>query len=206
MLTNAAFWMVEDSRVSGKLAAHLGVKKTMRLVTDHTGDHALLKLVEELRDMHGALVSDAGSPGISDPGARLCDLCHEHGVDVDAIPGPSAPILALTLSGFYGQRFAFLGFLPRKPGPMRGEFAEFKESTMAVVFFESPFRVVAALEAAFEALGPRRYALCRELTKMHQQVYRGVLGTVPSEAEVPHKGEYTVVIEGHRRRLADSEG
>lgn len=198
-LRAADIWFVEDSRVSSRLAAHLGIKRPMRLVTDHSDDTTLQRYVGELATTHAALVTDGGAPGVSDPGARLCDLCYSAGLLVDAVPGPSAVIDALMLSGFYAQRFAFLGFLGRKHGSMVSDLTEFAGSPLTLVLFESPHRFRALLIAANEALGARRYALCRELTKLHQQVYRAVLPTVPTQAEVPAKGEVTVVIEGLRR-------
>lgn len=198
-LVNADIWLVEDTRVSARLAAHLGIKRPMRLVTDHTDDSALQRYVAELASTRAALITDGGAPGVSDPGARLCDLCHEAGVAVDAIPGASAVIDALMLSGFYAQRFAFLGFLGRKPGAIVGELATFAESPLTLVLFESPHRFRPLLEAAAKALGNRRYAICRELTKLHQQVYRSTLPELPAERDVPAKGEFTIVIEGLRR-------
>ena len=176
----------------------------MRLVTDHTDDTTLKRYVSELASMRAALITDGGAPGVSDPGARLCDLCHEAGLEVDAVPGPSAVIDALMLSGFYAQRFAFLGFLGRKPGAIVSDLAEFAASPLTLVLFESPHRFRALLKAADGALGPRRYAVCRELTKLHQQVFRATLPHVPTEAEVPAKGEVTVVIEGLRRTSRDA--
>jgi 16S rRNA (cytidine1402-2'-O)-methyltransferase len=200
-LAEAEAWFVEDSRVSGRLAAHLGLKKPMRLVTDHASEPALAKYAAELKGgLQAALVSDGGAPGVSDPGARLCDLCHDLDVEVDAVPGPSAVIDALMLSGFYAQRFAFLGFLARKPGPIRAEFAPFAESPLTLVLFESPMRLNALLKVAAETLGDRRYAVARELTKLHQQLWRARLPEIPTETQVPRKGELTLVIEGLRKR------
>jgi 16S rRNA (cytidine1402-2'-O)-methyltransferase len=198
-LTEASVWFVEDSRVSSRLAAHLGIKRPMRLVTDHTDDFTLQRYVDDLATTQAALITDGGAPGVSDPGARLCDLCYAAGLSIDAIPGPSAVIDALMLSGFYAQRFAFLGFLGRKHGGMVSDLAAFTDSPLTLVLFESPHRFRALLVAAHAALGSRRYAVCRELTKLHQQVFRASLPTSPSEAEVPAKGEVTVVIEGLRR-------
>ena len=125
-------------------------------------------------------------------------------MDVQAIPGPSAVTTALMLSGFFGQRFAFLGFLGRKGGAMKSEFALFAESPYTLVLFESPHRLDNCLKAAFEALGERRYAICREMTKLHEQVFRGKLPIIPDEKLVPRKGEVTIVIEGVRRsRIAE---
>lgn len=199
-LGEADLWFVEDTRVSGKLASHLGLKKPMRVLNDHTTPAQIERFTQELRlGANAALITDGGAPAVSDPGAILTNLCHDAGIPVQGIPGPSAPILALMLSGFFAQRFAFLGFLGRKAGAIRGELEAFAESPLTLVLFESPHRLEALLNAAHDALGARRYVVCRELTKMHEQIYRAALPHVPTESEVPHKGEITVVIEGRRR-------
>lgn len=196
----ASFWIVEDTRVTGRLAQAIGLKAPMTVLNDHTAGGRLESLADRIESEGPAcLLTDAGSPGISDPGAALVDLCHERGLVVDAIPGPSAPIVALGLSGFYAQRFAFLGFLPKKPGPAKAALAPFVDSTLTLVLFESPFRFLKTLELCGQTLGNRRCAITRELTKMHQQVWRGRLHELPSEKEVPAKGEFTLVIEGVRR-------
>ncbi|MDR3689785.1 MAG: 16S rRNA (cytidine(1402)-2'-O)-methyltransferase [Fimbriimonas sp.] len=203
-LGEAEFWLVEDSRVSGKLASHLGLKKPMKVLNEHTSPGQMDRyLVELKRGARAALLTDGGSPSISDPGAILTDRCHDAGVAVDGVPGPSAVIDALMLSGFFAQRFAFLGFLGRKPGAIRGELTAFADSPLTLVLFESPHRLDAMLKVAHEALGNRRYAVCRELTKLHQQIYRSILPDVPSETEVPRRGEITLIIEGRRRQSED---
>lgn len=172
----------------------------MKVLNDHTGANAIDRYVQEIEaGASVALITDGGSPVVSDPGSLLCDACHEAEIPVDAIPGPSAVTTALMLSGFFAQRFAFLGFLGRKAGAIRGELEPFKDSPLTLVLFESPFRFEALLKTAHEALGPRRYAICREMTKMHEQVFRAQLPTIPNEQAVPRKGEVTIVIEGVRR-------
>lgn len=202
-LSTADLWLVEDSRVSGKLQSHLGLKKPMRVLNEHTSERQVEAYVEDARISNVVVVTDGGCPAVSDPGAHLTDLCLDEGIEIDAIPGPSAVIDALMLSGFYGQRFAFLGFLPRKPGPIKSELEPFADSSLTLIAFESQFRFRNLLEVAHSVLGPRRYAVCRELTKLHQQVWRGRLPELPTEKEVPAKGEFTIVIEG-RRRSADT--
>jgi 16S rRNA (cytidine1402-2'-O)-methyltransferase len=199
-LYEADFWIVEDTRVSGKLASHLGLKKPMRVLNDHTSRGATERYVQEIAEgRRAALLTDGGAPAISDPGAILTDLCRERDLEIEAIPGPSAVINALVLSGFFGQRFAFLGFLGRKPGAIRGELNAFAESPLTLVLFESSHRIESLLSVAATVLGKRRYAICREMTKAHQQVFRDTLPSIPSEAQVPRKGEFTLVIEGRRR-------
>lgn len=207
MLREADVWLVEDTRVSGKLQSVLGVKKPMRVLNEHT---ALGRIAAYLDDAAGgahlAVLTDAGTPGISDPGALLVDGAVERGIEVDAAPGPSAVTLALSLSGFFAQRFAFLGFLGRKPGDMRRELAPFADSPYTLVLFESPHRIERLLEVISEVLGSRRYAICRELSKAHQQVWRGRTPAIPTETEAPRKGEITLVVEGRRRTVDRTEG
>jgi len=198
-LSTADFWIVEDTRVSGKLQAHLGISKPMRVFNEHTPGTTLDKYLEQIREGRtAALLTDGGTPAISDPGAMLTDRCLNEGIAVDAIPGPSAVSTALTLSGFFAQRFCFLGFLGRKPGDIRRELNRFADSPLTIVLFESPFRVEKLVQVASESLGSRRYAITRELTKIHQQVWRGMLPALPDEAILPRKGEITLVIEGKR--------
>lgn len=205
-LTSADVWFVEDTRISGKLQSHLGLHKPMRVLNDHTSPEQIQKYLEEVKGgAHAAVLTDGGSPVVSDPGAILCDLCHEARISVLGVPGPSAPIFALTLSGFFGQRFAFLGFLARKPGDIRSELAPFADSPYTLVLFESQFRIKPLLESAATVLGERRYAICREMTKSHEQVFRARLPYVPTEAEVPRKGEFTIVIEGRRKGERERE-
>lgn len=205
-LREADLWFVEDTRVSGRLASHLGVKKPMRVVNEHTSPQVLSAYTREIAGgAKAVLLTDAGAPTVSDPGSILADLCHEAGIEVDALPGPSAVITALMASGFFAQRFAFLGFLPRKPGPMREELAPFTESPLTLVLFESPHRAEKLLGTLYDVLGARRYAICRELTKVHQQVFRDRLPNIPTERVVPRKGEWTVVVEGRRRSFEANE-
>lgn len=206
-LTSADLWLVEDTRVSGKLQGHLGIKKQMKVLNEHTSPSKLNEYVELLTaGSNVALLTDGGTPVVSDPGTQLVDACMDLGIPVDAIPGPSAPINALALSGFFGQRFAFLGFLGRKPGAIKEELGVFADSPLTLVLFESPHRFNKVLELAGEVLGSRRYTICREMTKVHQQIWRRRLPELPTIEEIPSKGEFTIVIEGKRRReLADNQ-
>ncbi len=200
-LAAADVWFVEDTRVSGKLAAHLGLKKPMRVLNDHTTPDGVERYASDIaKGLNAVVLTDGGAPVVSDPGALLGDACHERGIPVFSIPGPSAVTNALALSGFFGQRFAFLGFLGRKAGAIRGELEPFVDSPLTLVLFESPHRIDSLLSAAHDALGPRRYALCREMTKAFEQTYRARLPEVPDEKTVLRKGEFTVVFEGKRRR------
>ena len=200
-LADADIWFVEDTRVSARLGVHLGVKKPMRVLNDHTSPAQVERYAADVKaGLRAVVLTDGGAPVVSDPGALLGDACHEIGVPVLSVPGPSAVTNALALSGFFGQRFAFLGFLGRKPGAIRGELEPFAESPLTLVLFESPHRIDSLLKVTHEALGERRYALCREMTKTFEQTYRSRLPEVPDEGIVPRKGEFTVVVEGRRRR------
>ncbi len=204
-LGEADFWIVEDTRVSGKLLMVLSLKKPMRVLNEHTPDHKVAAYAKELSEgATVALLTDGGCPSISDPGARLVDLCAEQGIEIDSIPGASAVTNALALSGFFAQQFAFLGFPGRKPGDIRALFQPFADSTLTLVFFESPFRFMKTLEIVADTVGDRRIVICREMTKLHQQIIRGNLQNLAEMREIGQKGEFTIVIEGRRRnRVAE---
>ena len=190
----------EDTRVTGKLLGHVGVSKSLQVLNEHSSPAKVASLAERvLEGEHWAIVTDAGTPAVSDPGAELVDAVLDGGGVVEPIPGPSAVSAALSASGFFAQRYAFLGFLPRKAGPASEVLGPFRESTLTVVLFESPHRFKKTLAVCGEVLGDRRYAIARELTKIHEQIWRGTLPDLPSDSEVPAKGEFTLVVEGFRR-------
>jgi 16S rRNA (cytidine1402-2'-O)-methyltransferase len=198
----------EDTRRTRKLLAHLGVRAG-RLVSFHEGNERrqVRELLEHLRaGADVAMVSDAGMPGLSDPGYRLVTACAEEGITVDVVPGPSAAIAALVVSGLPTARFAFEGFLPRKPGERRARLAEVADDSRTVVMFESPRRLSGLLADAREILGDRRAAVVRELTKVHQEVLRGRLSELADRLPNEVLGEIVVVIEGApKARSADLE-
>jgi 16S rRNA (cytidine1402-2'-O)-methyltransferase len=199
-LSQADFWIVEDSRVSGKLASHFGLKKPMRVLNEHSSEEHVARILQEIgTGLTAALLTDGGTPVVSDPGAAIVDQAYERGISVGGVPGPSAPILALSLSGFFGQRFVFLGFLGRKPKDIRKELSAFAESPLTIILFENVFRIETLLKEAAATLGPRRYAICREMTKTFEQIYRSELPGIPTEEELPRKGEISIVFEGLRR-------
>ncbi len=142
-----------------------------------------------------ALVSDAGTPGISDPGAHLVDACIEEGLEVEVLPGPSAIITALVASGLPTHAFYFGGFLPRKAGPRGRKLASLAELDATLLFYESPKRTAATLAAIAEVLPGRRAAMCRELTKMHEEVARdGIEELAAAMARRELKGEVVLVV------------
>ena len=191
----------EDTRRTRKLLSHLELHSS-RLISFYDGNERrrIPELLEQLRAGRDiALVSDAGMPGLSDPGYRLVAACVSAGIEVDVVPGPSAAITALVLSGLPTARFSFEGFLSRKQGERRSRLAELASDPRTLVLFESPRRVAVLVEEALEALGDRRAAIARELTKMHQEVIRGRLSELASRlAGEELRGEVVVVIEGAR--------
>lgn len=188
----------EDPRRTRKLLTHLGVTGG-RLMSFNEGNERrqVPALVEQLRAGRDvAVVSDAGMPGLSDPGYRLVVACVREGIPVDVVPGPSAAIAALVVSGLPTSRFAFEGFLPRKAGERRARLADLAAEPRTLVLFESPRRLGALLRDAAEVLGDRPAAVVRELTKVHQEVLRGRLSDLAGRLPEEVLGEVVVVIEG----------
>jgi 16S rRNA (cytidine1402-2'-O)-methyltransferase len=191
----------EDTRRLRRLASDLGVEVTGRVVSYFEANEAgrtpglVADLVAGSRVL---LVTDAGMPSVSDPGYRLVAASLEAGVAVTAVPGPSAVLTAVAVSGLPVDRFCFEGFLPRKAGERRRRLADLAAEPRTMVFFESPHRTEASLQALAEAFGPDRpAAVCRELTKTHEEVVRGPLGELVDWASGGVRGEVTLVVSGH---------
>ncbi|MFH8249637.1 16S rRNA (cytidine(1402)-2'-O)-methyltransferase [Microbacterium sp. B2969] len=189
----------EDTRTTQRLLAALGIANRPRLIAlhDHNEKQRAAELVELARDGDVLLLSDAGMPTVSDPGYGVVAAAADAGVTVTAIPGPSAVVTALAVSGLPTDRFTFEGFVPRKSGERRGVFAALSREPRTMVFFESPARVAASLADMAGAFGPeRRAAVCRELTKLHEEVARGTLGELVTWAAPGVRGELVVVVAG----------
>ena len=201
-LEGAAIIAAEDTRRLRRFAARAGIRlggqTGARIVSyyDANESRRAEELLRDLRAGHDVLVvTDAGMPGVSDPGYRLVTACVEAGVRVTAVPGPSAVTTALVLSGLPTDRFCFEGFPPRKG--TAGRLAELAAERRTMVFFESPHRLAATLAAMAEAFGPkRRAAVCRELTKTHEEVRRAPLAELAEWARGEVRGEITVVVAG----------
>ena len=189
----------EDTRRSGRLLAHLGVKRPLISLHEHNERQRLPRLLETLAAGETvALVSDAGTPLVSDPGFVLVREAIRAGIRVEPIPGPSAPLAALVVSGLPPHPFTFCGFPPPKRGKRRSFYEHFADLRHTLVVFESPHRLLASLEDALAVLGNRPSAVAQELTKLHEEVLRGPLEEVLAIlAERPSlKGEYVVVLGG----------
>ena len=198
-LEEADFIAAEDTRVSLKLLNYLGIKKS--LVSYYEHNKAFKGNVILDRILAGetcALVSDAGSPAISDPGEDLVRLCAEHGVTVTAIPGPCAVITALSISGLPTGRFCFEGFLSTAKKSRKEHLASLVGETRTMIFYEAPHKLLSTLEDLAEAFGSdRRISLCRELTKLHEEVVRTTLGeAIGKYTENAPKGEFVLVVDG----------
>lgn len=189
----------EDTRTLIHLAKALGVTLKGKLVSlhDHNERESAARIVELAKEQRVLLVSDAGMPTISDPGYNIVRECAEAGLEVSVIPGPSAVISALAVSGLATDRFSFEGFLPRKSGERRRLFQSLERELRTMVFFEAPHRILDALEDAQAVLGPDRQAsVARELTKKFEHVERGTLAELIEWAKGEPKGEMVLVIAG----------
>lgn len=187
----------EDSRISIRLLQHLGLKKPLLSYHDHNADEMRPKLIERIKNGETiALISDAGTPLISDPGFKLVREMAALSLKVTALPGPSAPIMALILSGLPTDRFLFLGFLDAKSGARRAELEEIVGLRASLIFFETAPRLAAALGDLREVLGDRPAAVARELTKMFEEVRRGSLQDLHDHyTQVgPPKGEIVIIV------------
>lgn len=205
VLGSAAVIAAEDTRRTAQLLRLLGIEHRPELIAlhEHNERERAERLVERAETEDVVLVSDAGMPTVSDPGFRVVQLAAERGVQVSAIPGPSAVITALAVSGLPTDRFAFEGFLPRKAGERVRAVAALAAERRTLVFFEAPTRLAEALAALAEGFGQDRpAAVCRELTKLHEEVKRGGLGELAEWAAEGVRGEIAIVVGGAPEREA----
>ena len=208
VLSTATVVAAEDTRVAQRLLAGLGVENRPRLIAlhDHNERDRAAELVELARDRDVVLLSDAGMPTVSDPGFHLVEAAAAAGVGVTALPGPSAVLTALAVSGLPTDRFTFEGFLPRKQGERLSTLRAVAAEPRTMVFFESPNRLAASLGDIATALGAdRRVVVCRELTKLYEEVRRGTASELAAWAAEGVRGEIVVVVAGAPPRVADPE-
>ena len=196
-LAGAGYILCEDTRMTARLLQRYAIFTTMKVYHDHNGARLRPQVLADLKA--GAaivLVSDAGTPLVSDPGFKLVREVIKAGLDVHMYPGASAPLMALALSGLPSDRFQFCGFLPPRQGKRRASLRELRDIKATLIFFESPKRIAASLDDVAATLGNRHIAVARELTKRHEQVLRGTLDQVRAQiAGGPAlRGEITLVI------------
>lgn len=197
----------EDTRNSIKLLNHFEIKTPMTSYHEYNKIEKGKKLVEKLQEgLNIALITDAGTPGISDPGEELVKMCYEAGIEVTSLPGAAACITALTLSGLSTRRFAFEAFLPTEKKEKQSILKELEKDTRTIIMYEAPHRLVRTLQELLEALGNRRVTVCRELTKKHETAFATTLEEAYSyyESNEP-KGECVLVIEGKSREELKQE-
>ena len=197
-LKEADYILAEDTRTTAFLLKHLGIEKKLyshHKFNEHATAASVAEAIGEGRTV--ALVSDAGTPGISDPGFLLVRTCVEAGIEVETLPGATALIPALVQSGFPCDRFCFEGFLPQKKGRTK-RLEELKDESRSIIFYESPFRVVKSLEQLAEVFGEdRKVSVSRELTKKFEQTVRGTIAEVVAHfREHEPKGEFVIVVAG----------
>ena len=206
-LQNVDLIAAEDTRNSIKLLNHFGIRTSMTSYHEYNKVEKADYLVEQIQQgKNVALISDAGTPAISDPGEVLVQKCQERGITVTSLPGPAACITALTLSGLSSRRFCFEGFLPSDKKEKAQILAELKEESRTIVIYEAPHHLVRTLGELYEALGERRITLCRELTKKFETILPTTIGEALSlyEREEP-RGEYVLVVEGKSLRQKEEE-
>lgn len=196
----------EDSRKTSILLKHYGISKPQTAFNNFNERKVVPKLIERLENGENiALVTDAGTPGISDPGYSLVHAAIEAGLEFTAIPGPSAGIMALTLSGLPAHSYTFKGFPPNKEGPRRRFIGQEKASPHTLVFYESPYRLLAFLANAQEELGDREAVIANDLTKKFERLYRGKLSELTEQVSAELiRGEYVVCIAGHDTKVKET--
>lgn len=188
----------EDTRHTLKLLNHYNIKKPLISYHEHNKITAGEKILEEIKKGKNiALVTDAGMPGISDPGEDIIKRCIEENIELVALPGPTAFVLALVLSGLSTESFVFEGFLPSKGKERKDRLNKLKSETRTIILYEAPHRIISLLKDLLEALGNRKIAISRELTKIHEETFRGTIQEAIEKFESQNpKGEFVLVVEG----------
>lgn len=205
ILREAHLVAAEDTRHSGRLLAHFDIHTPLTSYFEHNKLGKLDVILAALAEGDVALISDAGMPGINDPGYELVRAALEAGYTVSPVPGPSAPVAALAASGLPGDAFLYLGYLPRKPSERRAFLADVAGLAYTLLFLETPHRLLDALEDIQAVLGERQIAIARELTKLHEEIWRGtVAGAREYFERNPPRGEFTLVVAGKASSLDEA--
>lgn len=196
------FIAAEDTRHSGKLLNHYNIKTPLLSYHQHNERQRATELIFRLKNGEsGALISDAGMPGISDPGQILIRQCLEEGVKIDVLPGPNAALTALVLSGMPTESFVYLGFLPLNKGERQRTLAKLAELPHTLIFYEAPHRLARTLQDILEVLGDRETVVARELTKLHQSVHKGSTSELQAKFQaIPPKGECCLLVAPYREK------
>jgi len=189
----------EDTRKTRRLLSHYDIKTPMTSFYEHSKLTKLDYILNFLENKDVVIVSEAGMPGISDPGYELITAAIDRGIPVVPVPGSSAVITALAVSGLPAERFTYIGFLPHKQGDRRKQLESVAAEPGVIVAFETPHRIGAALADILSVLGDRRIAVCRELTKLYEEIYRGTVAAAMAHFTEP-RGEFTLVIEGNKEK------
>ena len=195
VLSEVGLIAAEDTRVTRRLLNRYEIGTPLTSYNEHNSPAKLPAILARLAEGDVALVTDAGSPGINDPGAWLVEAAAEAGHAVATVPGPSAPTAALSVSGMYGDSFVYLGFLPKKRANRVKVLASVAAQERTLVILETPHRLRDALQDIAGALGDRPIAVCRELTKLHEEIFRGTVSQAIDHFQEP-RGEFTLVIQG----------
>jgi 16S rRNA (cytidine1402-2'-O)-methyltransferase len=199
ILREAVLIATEDTRHTGTLLKHFEIKSPLTSYFEHNKIHKLDRILEALAGGDVALVSDAGTPAINDPGYELVQAALAAGFDVRPVPGPSAPITALSVSGLPTDSFLYLGYLPHKSTERCKAVGQVSNLTYTLIFLESPHRIVDSLEDILSVLGDRRICVAREMTKLYEEFWRGpVSGAIEYFKSKEPRGEFTLVIEGRK--------
>jgi 16S rRNA (cytidine1402-2'-O)-methyltransferase len=200
ILKEVSLIAAESRSRTRKLCTHYGIKTPVTTYNAHNQHYKGRELIEKANSgLDIALVSDAGTPGLSDPGSRLIREAIQAGILLVPVPGVSAPLTALSISGLPTDRFVFVGFLPNKQGRRRRELEGLRQEPRTMIFFESPHRLIKMLSDVFEILGDREIALAKEMTKVYEDVGRGRISRILSllkDTEI--RGEYTIIVQGSR--------
>ncbi len=206
-LSEVDFIAAEDTRVSAVLLAKFGIKTPMVSYHKFTGEQREQAIVDRILSGEScAVITDAGMPCISDPGEQLVKLCRDYGVEIEAVPGPSAVITALSVSGLDTSRFSFEGFLSVTKKQREKHLNEVKNLPHTLIFYEAPHKLKNTLADLLEALGDRPASLCRELTKLHEEVIRSTLsGLNELYKDKTPRGEYVIVVQGNYQNIGISE-
>ena len=202
VLKSAPLIAAEDTRITRKLLSHIGSGAKTMSYHESSPPGRLEQLVEHLQSQDLALVTDAGTPAVSDPGSALVRAAVEAGHTVTPVPGVSSVTAALSVSGFESNRFAFIGFLSRKKGERQAQLVEVIDLPMTLVILEAPHRVRQTLEDVGEAAPGRGLAICRELTKLHEEVFRGTAQEALARFDQP-KGEFVILIDAAPEALTE---